>query len=262
MRASYTGQFLKRDARPRRAGGRRHERAPARRGLRGRSGGRSRPRRRRRRRARRRQAAPPGERPAAEGAARLLGGLGDRHAGEHRASPRAWARPSFSVRQNGDRIWVEPIEQAAGRTSRPTRSSSTARTTRRPSGAGTRARSRRSGRKDRKALWIQTRDERTGRPKRSPSSAVDEFKDGGKTWARTDLDRAARANPRVDPGFRKRPAAKPRPTPCSLLDSLQDSDGRVQTVSLSPRDPTTEGTSAVGCAVRSTAFSGWGEGPS
>jgi len=89
----------------------------------------------------------------------------------------------ISIRQNGDRIWIEPIEQK-----RPWLVAdeivADGKVYEKAIGGGRKGTVQAQWGKDKKSLWIQTTASTEENPDSGWTRAVWELKDGGKTWTR------------------------------------------------------------------------------
>ena len=89
----------------------------------------------------------------------------------------------ISIRQSGDRIWIEPIEQR-----RPWLVADEivvdGKVYEKAIGGGKKGSVQAQWGKDKKSLWIQTTAGTEGNPDSGWTRAVWELKDGGKTWTR------------------------------------------------------------------------------
>jgi hypothetical protein len=114
----------------------------------------------------------------------------------------------ISIRQNGDRIWIEPIEQV-----RPYLAAEElivdGKKYEKAVGRGDKGTVEAQWAKDRKSLWIQTVTNGEDGEEVAFQRSQWELKDGGKTWARRTWTVRKGDTRQSILIFRKRPAAKP-----------------------------------------------------
>jgi hypothetical protein len=114
----------------------------------------------------------------------------------------------LNVRQNGDRIWIEPVEQP-----RPYLSSEEivvdGRNYEKALGRGLKGSVQAAWGKDRKSLWIQSVTSSDENPRVSFQRTQWELKDGGKVWTRRTWTEQAGENRESFLVFKKREPKKP-----------------------------------------------------
>ncbi|HEY1434921.1 MAG TPA: hypothetical protein VGG65_06065 [Thermoanaerobaculia bacterium] len=121
----------------------------------------------------------------------------------------------LTVRQNGDRIWIQPIEQR-----RPYLTADEivvdGQKYEKALGRGMRGSVQAEWGKDKKSLWIQSVTSSDENPKVAFQRSVWELKDGGKVWSRRTWTVQNNENRETLLVFKKREAAippPPKPTP-------------------------------------------------
>ncbi len=114
----------------------------------------------------------------------------------------------ISIRQNGDRIWIEPIEQQ-----RPWLTADQivvdGNFYEKPLGSGRKGKVQAEWGKDGKSLWIQTTSGTDENPNADVQRTVWRLQDGGKTWTRQTWTVQKDVTRESFLVFRKRPPAKP-----------------------------------------------------
>ncbi|HVQ54384.1 MAG TPA: hypothetical protein VMT25_04350 [Thermoanaerobaculia bacterium] len=127
--------------------------------------------------------APPQPAPKVAKAPLDFSGVWELDAKESKGVSKNMEKAVISIRQNGDRIWIEPIEQK-----RPWLVADElvvdGKVYEKAIGGGKKGSVQSQWGKDKKSLWIQTTASTEENPDSGWTRAVWELKDGGKTWTR------------------------------------------------------------------------------
>jgi hypothetical protein len=152
--------------------------------------------------------APPNPAPKAARVPLDFNGVWELDAKESKSVSKNMEKAVISIRQSGDRIWIEPIEQR-----RPWLVADEivvdGKVYEKAIGGGKKGSVQAQWGKDKKSLWIQTTAGTEDKPDSGWTRAVWELKDGGKTWTRRTWSFSKEEKRESLLVFRKREAKKP-----------------------------------------------------